>query len=206
MTIRIDSILYAPPIGGERRMNKVATATTAATFSLFNRAISITSSTDATPIVLTLPAGHGFQNGDSVTVAGHTTNIGANGTWIVSSAAVTTITLTGSIGSGAGAGGATGTVSFSDPLFMVPKTKVWLAFEALTNDCYVRIGGAAAAGTTADNGVLIKAGATPGIGSWSTQRFYINPRVDTNIDILSTTGAGVLKWYICAPPGERDRQ
>ncbi len=205
MTTRIDDTLLAPPIGGRRRMQKVATATTAATHKLWNRSQAIASSTDATPIVVTIPAGHGYEVGDTVLIAGHTTNVAANGTFVLSAVGATTITLTGSVGSGAGAGGADGTVVFSNFADVVPDTKVWVAFEALTNDCYVRIGAAATAGTTADNGVLIKAGATPGMGSWGSQRFYINPAVDTNIDILSTTGAGVLKWYVCSPPGERTR-
>ncbi len=206
MSSRHDVILLPPPIGGRGRMKKVATATTAATHKLFVYApLTLTSSTDATPIVVTLTTGHGFVAGDSVVIAGHTTNVGANGTFVLSAATATTVTLTGSIGSGAGAGGADGTITFSDPLYSVPECKVWVAFEALTNDCYIRIGAAATAGTTADNGVLIKAGATPGIGPQHSQKFYLTPSQHTNVDTLSTTGAGVLKWWVCSPPGERER-
>ncbi len=205
MTTRIDDILIPPPIGGPKRMRKVATATSAASFPLFAANVAVTSSTDATPIVVTLPTGHGFLAGDSITIAGHTTNVAANGTFVLSAASTTTVTLTGSVGSGAGAG-ASGTIVFSDPFYGVPDTKVWVAFEALTNDCYVRMGLSASAGTTADNGVLIKASASPGIGSWGHQRFYLDPSKHTNVDVLATTGAGVLKWYVCGPPGERLRQ
>ncbi len=205
MSARHDVILLPPSIGGRlHRMRKVVTATTAATWPIFTQSIAVTSSTDTTPIVVTLPAGHGFVAGDSVTISGHTTNVAANGTWVLSAAAATTVTLTGSIGSGAGAG-ASGTIVFSDPLYPVPDCKVWVAFEALTNDCYIRIGGAATAGTTADNGVLIKASATPGSMPQHGQKFYLTPSQDTNVDILSTTGAGVLKWWVCSPPGERER-
>ncbi len=185
-------------------MKKVATATTAATHTLFTPLGTVTSSTDATPIVVTLPTGHPFLIGDSVTISGHATNVAANGTFVISAIAATTVTLTGSVGSGAGAGTG-GTITYSDPLYSVPECKVWVAFEALTNDCYIRIGGAATAGTTADNGVLIKAGATPGIGPQCTNKFYLTPSVHTNVDTLSTTGAGVLKWWVCSPPGERER-
>ncbi len=196
--------ILAPSIGGLRRMQKVATDTTAATVKLWNRPTTLTSSTDTTPIVVTLPAGHGYVAGDSITISGHTTNVAANATWVLSATTATTLTLTGSVGTGAGAG-ASGSSVYSNYTAAVPPTKVWVAFEALTNDCYIRIGGAATAGTTADNGALIKAGATPGITPGCSQRFYINPAVDTNVDILSTTGAGVLKWYVCSPPGERGR-
>ncbi len=65
--------------------------------------IAITSSTDATPIVVT-SATHGFVTGDSIVVAGHTTNVAANGTWVVTVLTPTTFSLNGSVGSGAGAG------------------------------------------------------------------------------------------------------
>lgn len=205
---RLDSIVYPPKIGSKNTegvMRKVATATTAATHRLFRDvALAITSSTDATPIVLTVAAGHGYVAGDRVKVAGHLTNVAANGKWTVQAVGGTTITLTGSVGSGGGAGSA-GTIEYEDPDLVIPKTKCWVAFEALTNDCYIRIGGVATAGTDADNGTLIKAGATPGVSPAHLQKFYLDPTIHTNVDILSTTGAGVLKWWVCSPPGERNR-
>lgn len=206
MSTRIDTVILPPPIGGRGRMRKVVTATTAASARLFiHTALTLVSSTDATPIVVTVPADHGFEVGDSITIAGHTTNVGANGTFVLSAVSATTVTLTGSIGSGAGAGGADGTITFSDPNYTVPETKVWVAFEALTNDCYIRIGAAGTAATTEANGTLIKAGSTPGISAAVNQKFYLTPSKHTNVDILSTTGAGVLKWWVCSPPGERER-
>ncbi len=89
--------------------------------------ISIASSTNATPIVVTtvdpsianvLRAGpqHGFVVGQTVTIADHLVNTNANGSWVVSAVGGTTagdtgttLTLTGSVGNGVGA--ATGTVS-----------------------------------------------------------------------------------------------
>ncbi len=70
--------------------------------------VAITSSTNATPIVVTATA-HGRANGDVVNVAGHLTNTAANGQWVVASAAANTFALTSSVGNGVG--GATGTVS-----------------------------------------------------------------------------------------------
>ena len=71
--------------------------------------ISINASTDATPIVVTAIA-HGFENGDSIIISGHLINTNANGCWIVASKVTNSFQLKGSIGTGAGAGGATGTM------------------------------------------------------------------------------------------------
>ncbi len=204
MSSRHDVILLPPPIGGKGRMVHVATATTAGSTSLWNPSRVVTSSTDATPIVVTLLAGHGFLVGDSVTIAGHTTNVAANGTFVLSAVGATTVTLTGSVGSGAGAG-AGGTIAFSDDNYAKPECKVWVAFEAVTNDCYIRIGAAGTATTTQYNGSLLKASSTPGVSSAFSQRFYLTPSIHTNVDWLSTTGAGLLKWWVCSPPGERER-
>ncbi len=67
---------------------------------------NIVSSTNASPIVMTLTA-HGYSNGDIVTIRNHATNTAANGTWTVASATANTFALTGSVGNGVG--GATGT-------------------------------------------------------------------------------------------------
>lgn len=77
--------------------------------------VSITSSTDATPIVLTCSGVHGITSGsyEVVTVASHLTNDGANGAngvWLAYAPSTTTLTLCGSAGAGAGAGSG-GTVS-----------------------------------------------------------------------------------------------
>lgn len=68
---------------------------------------TITSTTDATPIVVTA-AGHGLVTGDQVTITGHTTNTNANGTWTVTKVTVDTFSLDGSTATGAGDGGADG--------------------------------------------------------------------------------------------------
>lgn len=73
---------------------------------------SITSSTDATPIVLTASGAHGIASGaiEVVTISGHTTNTNANGVWLAYAGSTTTLTLIGSAGNGSGAG-ASGTIS-----------------------------------------------------------------------------------------------
>lgn len=66
----------------------------------------ITSSTNATPIVITRAA-HGLTTGDTVVITGHATNTNANGTWEVNVLTSSTFELVGSVGNGVG--GATGT-------------------------------------------------------------------------------------------------
>lgn len=68
---------------------------------------TITSSTDATPIVVTATA-HGLATGDRITINGHVTNTNANGDWIVTKASANTFSLDGSTATGGGAGGNTG--------------------------------------------------------------------------------------------------
>lgn len=73
---------------------------------------AITSSTNATPIVMT-KAAHTYVNGDIVQVTGHATNTAANGVWVVANKTANTFELVDSLGAnsvGNGTGGATGTV------------------------------------------------------------------------------------------------
>lgn len=70
---------------------------------------AITSSTDATPIVVTTSAAHGLSTGDVITIFGHTTNVAANGTYKITKVDADEFslqTLAGAdvAGSGAGAG------------------------------------------------------------------------------------------------------
>lgn len=62
--------------------------------------IVVSSSTNATPIVVTLAAGHGLKNGDRLAIAGVTGNTNANGEWTLSNVGATTATLVGSSGNG----------------------------------------------------------------------------------------------------------
>jgi hypothetical protein len=83
-----------------------------------SNAKAITSSTNATPIVVT-SSSHGYSNGDVVTIYGHATNTAANGTWMVGSATTNTFALCGywdgatcqNGAAGNGVGGNTGFVS-----------------------------------------------------------------------------------------------
>lgn len=71
--------------------------------------VAVTSSTDATPIVVTATA-HGFNTGDRVLIFGHATNVAANGIFTVTKTSANAFSLQDEItganvaGSGAGAG------------------------------------------------------------------------------------------------------
>jgi hypothetical protein len=89
-------------------------ATFGQTAAVGTGSVAVSSSTDATPIVVT-SATHGIASGalEVVTIAGHTVNTNANGTWLAYANSTTSLTLIGSTATGTGTstGGATGTVS-----------------------------------------------------------------------------------------------
>jgi hypothetical protein len=82
--------------------------------------ISISSSTNATPIVITTLTAHGLVAGDYVVVNGHTTNTNANGVWLVGTTPTSTtfqiLQINGSNTTGNGVGGASGTVTKANNL------------------------------------------------------------------------------------------
>lgn len=92
--------------GGTAICLKTATNTAGRVLGDDSAAQDITSSTNATPIVVT-KAGHGLKTGDVVTIAGHLVNTAAVGSWVIKKLTTDTFSLLGSIGNGVG--GATGT-------------------------------------------------------------------------------------------------
>jgi hypothetical protein len=68
--------------------------------------VAITSSTNATPIVVTTTGVHGCSPDDHVAIYSHLVNTAANGVWRVLTPTATTLTLVTSVGNGVG--GATG--------------------------------------------------------------------------------------------------
>jgi hypothetical protein len=62
--------------------------------------ITISTTTNASPVVATFNAGHGLKNGDRVAVTGITGNTGANGEWTLNWLTATTAQLLGSVGNG----------------------------------------------------------------------------------------------------------
>jgi len=84
---------------------------------------AVTSSTDATPIVVT-KASHGYVTGDLVIINGHATNIAANGTYKITVLSSSTFSLqdynTGADIAGTGAGaGSGGVVSLAPKILSV---------------------------------------------------------------------------------------
>lgn len=62
--------------------------------------LTISGSTNATPIVVTFGAGHGKKTGDRVAIAGITGNTAANGEWALNFTGTNTAQLVGSVGNG----------------------------------------------------------------------------------------------------------
>ena len=100
-------------------------------FAIFKASKAIVSSTNATPIVMTVTA-HGMSNGDTVRIAKHLVNTAANGAWTVANKTNDTFELTSSVGNGVGV--ATGVayddsnpeLTFTDPDFgAVPTWGGW---------------------------------------------------------------------------------
>jgi len=85
-------------------------------YTLFDAAAprAIASSTNASPIAITMAAPHGYATGDKVSIVGHLVNTNANGSWVVTVTGATTLTLNDSVGNGVG--GASGVLA--------PRTKI----------------------------------------------------------------------------------
>lgn len=75
-------------------------------------------STNATPIVITLAAGHGLKNGDRLALSGITGNTNANGEWTLDVVTATTARLVGSVGNGTHGGTVRAAVIFDNTPMM----------------------------------------------------------------------------------------
>jgi hypothetical protein len=169
--------------------------------------LNISSSTNASPIVITTSGAHGLQSGQTVivgTTAGaagtsnHTVNTNANGTWVVTVLTTTTFSLTNSTGNGVG--GATGTVT---PV--VEGRRDALAIPSIT-------GTAHGAFTANDLGRLIKLTNTPPTaGTAGTLKndnwvFRIAAVISSTVvqlegarfEDVSSVGAGAVHWTLMA--------
>lgn len=96
---------------------------------------AVTSSTDATPIVVTKNS-HGYSNGDLVIIYGHATNVAANGIYRVANKAANTFELTdrysGANIAGSGAGAGSGGVMCACPSILFVEDFRHLVLEANT--------------------------------------------------------------------------
>lgn len=94
--------------------------------------IVVSGSTNATPIVITLAAGHGLKNGDRLALSGITGNTNANGEWTLASVGATTATLVGSVGNGTHGGTVRAAVIFdTTPLMRGHSGSIWLGGNAV---------------------------------------------------------------------------
>lgn len=105
---------------------------------------SITSSTNATPIVVTSTS-HGLLTGDFVVISNHNTNTNANGWWQITKITDNTFSLDNSVGNGTGSGGYFRKVWSAIDLTYSPcveisscssKETVWTASTNVTCDYY----------------------------------------------------------------------
>lgn len=97
---------------------------------------AVTSSTDATPIVVTATA-HGFATGDLVMIQGHTTNVAANGIFKVTRVTADTFSLqdynSGADVAGSGAGAGSSGVAIIAPKILFCQDFKSIQFELETS-------------------------------------------------------------------------
>ena len=170
--------------------------------------VAVTSSTDATPIVVTATA-HGFQNGDRVLIYGHTTNIAANGIFKVYGVTANTFKLqdefTGAdvVGSGAGAG-ASGIVVKAPPILTLSEFRniVLMVTTGGTATLNLKIAGSLGRSAQYDGKAsgarydLPNFGATVGPSNPYTLLSFIDLALDGSI-IQAATGVAVTGTDIC---------
>jgi hypothetical protein len=72
---------------------------------------TVTGATNATPIVITTSADHGYSTGEYIAVSGVGGNTAANGIWIITVLSSTTFSLNSSVGNGAYTSGGITTIS-----------------------------------------------------------------------------------------------
>jgi hypothetical protein len=172
---------------------------------------SISSSTNATPIAVTVTA-HGYATGDTVVITGHTTNTNANGTWKITNTGANTFTLDDSVGNGVG--GATGSVRLRN------NTHVRLASAVTQNIASTGPGRAAWTAVAGGNitialdtaffkehrdsdSIAIAAGFTTGLAAyWPTGTIDLSGYQQVSFWIRQTTGitgaAGAVDLRLCS--------
>lgn len=100
---------------------------------------AVTSSTDATPIVVT-KAGHGYSTGDLVIINGHGTNIAANGIFKITVLSSSTFSLqdinTGANIAGSGAGAGSGGVVALAPKIILCRDYMNAMIQVMTSSSF----------------------------------------------------------------------
>ena len=162
--------------------------------------VAVTSSTDATPIVVTANS-HGFSTGDRVLIFGHTTNIAANGIYKIVKVNANSFKLTDEVtgadvaGTGAGAG-ASGICVKAPPVFLVSdfKNAILHVLTTGTTTCTMKVAGSL--GQTSANQITYQSRmGMPNMGATAT---VLNPYtflqiidLDTGTAINGATGIAV---------------
>ena len=169
---------------------------------------SITSSTNATPIAVTVTA-HGYSTGDTVVITSHFTNTNANGTWEITSTGANTFTLDGSVGNGVG--GATGTVRLRNNTRVMLTTAVTQNIASTGPGRAAWVGSANVTTTLSTNqkehvnsdSIAIAAGFTTGLAAyWATGTVDLSSYQQVSFWIQQTTGtigaAGAVDLRLCS--------
>lgn len=158
--------------------------------------VVVSSSTDATPIVVTTSSAHGYSNNDLVLIYGHTTNIAANGIYKIANKASSTFELTDRYtgadiaGTGGGAG-SSGVVIPSPKIMLVEdfRNVVLSVITAGTATLTLKIAGSLGKPVSAESGGH---GDTPNFGILSGKddpwQFLQAIDLDTGVAINGATG------------------
>ena len=158
--------------------------------------IVVSSSTDATPIVVTTSSAHGYSNGDLVLIYGHTTNIAANGIYKIANKAGSTFELTnrytGVDIAGTGGGAGSGGVVVSAPKIVFAedyRNAVISVITAGTATVTLGIAGSIGKSVSAESGGH---GDTPNFGIASSRtdpwQFVQVINLDTGVAVNGATG------------------
>ena len=175
--------------------------------------VAIASSTNATPIVVTTSANHGYANGDTVYITGHTTNTNANGMWEIANKTDTTFELIGSTGNGVG--GASGTVRLRNNSRVMLTSAVTQNIASWKNLGEGRVAWTQSANVTASlstsafkcadvsDSFVIAAGFTTGLAAYfATGLLDLSTKQQVSFWIKQTTGtvaiAGDVSLRLCS--------
>lgn len=156
-----------------------------------NRTVS--GATNASPIVITTTASHGYVSGENVTIASVGGNTAANGAWVITKVSATQFSLDGSTGNGAYTSGGTVTPSPNTPVVITDETTRWsipLA-ASTTYDVDVVINYTA---NSAD-GYQVQFAAAGGLTVTAWQATYVDATVDianTYSPTASESGSGAF--------------
>ncbi len=145
--------------------------------------ITISSGTNATPIVATIGAGHGLKNDDRIAISGVTGLTAMNGIWTLSSVGATTGTLKGSVGNGTFGGTAAVAVVFDITPFMRGHSAVAFIGNASGQAVFV--------------GTALIEGSNQSDADWTSSAAYVDAA--TTIDVTDGVGSDQSTGAVAIP-------